>query len=331
MKIQAISPTRISLFGGGTDVDPYVSLYRGICINMAISLRTKVTMYSDNDIFERPDNIFPTNADPNLFYTIFKKYGIDGGHITKIKSEFDGRIGAGLGSSASACVALIGTINKRKQLGMKLEDIAKSAWEAEEYLMGWHGGKQDQWAAAYGGLSVLTFENYIVTAPSKVRRVELSSYYANEICKYLLLFDTGGTRASHKVQQGFINLTEEQTQKLHSIKESAQKAFAAIMHEDFMSLGELLHESWLLKKKSNKGISTKRINELYTAARDNGAEGGKILGAGGCGYMAFWVPPNQQDTVVAHMEKEGCEHIIYYPDTRGLEIKEEKKGGELYE
>ena len=315
MKIQAISPARISLFGGGSDVDPYASRYGGMTISMAISIRQKITMYNDNDIFELLDNVFPHHADPKLFYSIFKKYGIDGGHLTRVTSEFDGRVGAGLGSSASACVALIGSINKRKSLGMSLKQIAHAAWQAEQ-AMGWHGGRQDQWTSAFGGLNLFHFSN------GKISRTEFSQEFADELTKYLLLFDTGGVRASHEIQKGFLKLSQQQTKKLHLIRLLAKRAFTLIMDQDFEPLGQVLHESWQVKKESNKGITNTKIDDIYDMARNAGATGGKLLGAGGCGYMIFWVPPIHQDKVIHRMEQEGYDHVIYYPDEQGLEVKE---------
>lgn len=316
MKIQAFAPTRIGLFGGGTDVAPYCELYDGLTLSMAISLYQKVILYSENDIFEIPSNLYPPNADPSLFYTIFKKYKIDGGHLTKVKSEFDGRIGAGLGSSASACVALIGAINKRKNLGMYKKDIAQASWEAEEKLMGWHGGKQDQWAASFGGLNLLSFKG------NEVNRTEFSSYYAEKLSQYILLFDTGGSRKSHEIQKGFLQLTNDQIKNLHLIKLLAKRACQLLIQENFEQIGKVFHEAWLIKKQSNRGITTERIDMLYEKARNVGAVGGKVLGAGGCGYMIFWVPLDKQKDVISTLEKEECEHIYYYPDTIGLLVKE---------
>lgn len=314
MILTSQAPVRISLFGGSTDIEPYASRFGGMTLSIAINLRQKVTMYSDNDIFNLVDNIFPYDSNPDLFYTIFKKYGIDGGHLTRVRSEFDGVIGAGIGSSASACVALLGAINERLQLGFTKHEIAKRAWEIEVNDMGWFGGRQDQYASVYGGCNLFTFgkDDHIFPLPKKT---------TEKLCQRLMLFYTGGSRKSRDIQKGFQKLTKKQTETLHKIKRIAEIAYGKLLEGKVDAVGELLHVSWLEKRKSNKGITNERIDKLYDKAQNAGAIGGKILGAGGCGYMVFFIPLRSQDSVQKALENEGCDWIPFYPDYQGLTVK----------
>src|SRR3990167_6114285 len=191
MLIIAKSPSRISLFGGGTDLISYSSRFGGITISMSINLYSSVKLYTGDDIFKLGGSVFPNGVDPSLAYSILTNAGIGSGHHSKIETSYDGVIGAGLGSSASFSVALLAAIKRSK--GERIEDrtkLANDAW-MEENKMGWYGGRQDQVAASYGGLNVITFG----------KNIELTGFnrmIGDNLLQYLHLFYTGGKRDSHK-------------------------------------------------------------------------------------------------------------------------------------
>ena len=317
MKIIAYAPSRLSFIGGGTDIESYYKNYGGYVINMAINLRQRVELYKEDDTFHLIYNKFPVNGNPELFYKIFENYGVNGHHHVRILSSFDGIIGAGLGSSAAACVCLIGALRRSQGLDMDKDMIAEEAYHTEVFDMGWAGGRQDQYAAAYGGFNQMSFGD-----GDKI--VEVNPFhngYAENLLPYLLLFYIGGTRESRKIQKGFERLSKKQIKALDHLKENAEQAFHHIIFNEMEDLGYLLHETWQFKKESNKGVSNSRIDDIYDYALKNGAWGGKIMGAGGAGYMLFMCPPEKRNYLIGKMKEKHIEQIDFNIDYNGLETR----------
>ena len=318
-KILSIAPTRISLFGGGTDLQPYSTFYGGVCINIAITLRQRVTMYSGNDMFEIRGHEFPFGANPDFYYKILDEFNInDGVHLTKLHSQFDGLIESGIGSSASAAVALIGGADKRLNLNMTREQIAEKAWEIEVKRLGLYGGKQDQYAATFGGFNVMEFKDKVTVIPLTKQDIE-------PLLPSLVLFYTGQNRKSAVIQEGFKTLEDKQVIALDQIKKIAIGAIDPICKGDIEKVGEMLGWVWELKKESNKGVSNERIDNFYKKGLEHGALGGKILGAGGGGYMLFICPPDKREYFIKKMEKEGLQWWDFGIDWNGLEVRRLKE------
>lgn len=319
MKIYSQCPSRIGLFGGGTDVPPYSDIYGGLVINMAINLRQKVTVYFGEDIFEYNNGRggepqFPLNANPQFYYKILEEFGLNDMHQIKFKSEFDGLIESGIGSSASAAVALMGAINRYQNLGMGVSEIAEKAWELEVNKCGLFGGKQDQYAAALGGINVIEFKK-----GGGVNPTSLSKGFIEPLLPSLVLFYTGKNRKSATIQEGFKKLDEEQVKSLNRIKKLALEAIDLIAKGDFRVVGALLDEAWEWKKLSNKGVTNKRIDGIYEKARGLGAYGGKVLGAGGGGFMLFVVNPEERENFIKNL---GLEWWDFGIDWNGLEVRD---------
>jgi len=311
------APSRLSLFGGGTDIMPYADKHGGLVINMAINLRQKMKMYTDDDTFKYAyKNIFPPRANPDFYYKIFKEFeGVDGGRNTKLECKYDGLLESGLGSSASAAVALVGAINKCNNLGMNLHQIAEKAWDIEVNKIGLYGGKQDQYAAAFGGVNVIEFKK------PRVDITPLARGFIEPLLSSLLLFYLGTNRESSTIQEGFKYLSGKQIKALNKIKQLAFDAIEPIGQGDIETVGKLLDESWQMKKKSNKGVDNKLINDVYDKAKKSGAYGGKICGAGGGGFILFCVPPIKRKAFIKDMQKEGLEWWDFTVDWNGLEVR----------
>lgn len=313
MKIQAVAPTRLSLFGGGTDVDPYASKYGGLVINMAINLRQKTTLYTDDDLYELTGpNIIPYLGKQEFNYAILDEFGMDDMHQVKLKSEFDAILESGLGSSASAAVALIGAINKYKNLNMSLDEIAEKAWEIEVKKMGLFGGKQDQYASVYGGVNAMQFEK------DTVQVTPLARGFIKPLLPSLVLFYIGKNRKSAKIQEGFKQLDKDQIWALDNIKRIALNAIDPIGKGDFRRVGALLDDVWEFKKLSNKGVTNTFINQIYNRAKSLGSYGGKVLGAGGGGFILFVVDPTQKERFIRDMK---IEWYDFSPCWNGLEVR----------
>lgn len=307
MRIIANAPSRISLFGGGTDVNPYAKEYGGCVINMAINLYQKVELIIDED----GENDLPKDADITLCYQILKKFNLS---YAKVRSAFDGVIGAGLGSSASFSVALIGAIDRGIDQNRSKYEIAQKAWEIEVNDLGWHGGKQDQWAACYGGFNGMQIRDNVSLIP-------LKKEWAEHIFPYMTLFYIGGKRDSRKIQEGFKTLTSQQIKYLHRIKTSVFEAICLISEKDVEGIGKLMHEAWEWKKESNKGVSNQYIDKLYHEAMKSGAWGGKVIGAGGAGYMIFITPLQKKNKLIASLSVFGAKHVDFGIDWNGLIVR----------
>ena len=315
MIIQATTPTRISLAGGGTDVDPYCELYGGSVINMAINLCQHVELYTDDDMWEKHHHEFPSDADPKLCYRILENYGMNGMHHSRVISSFDGIIGAGLGSSAAFAVCLIGALRKLTRMPQDRKIIAKEAYDTEVKQLGWYGGRQDQYAAAFGGLNLIEFNKEVKVKPF-IRED------AEALRKWMVLFYTGNRKfASNKIQKGFKKLSKNQIKTLNLIKEKVSDVEICIKAKAFSELGHFINEMWQLKKKSNKGISNAKIDAIYDYGIKNGALGGKLLGAGSGGYMVFICNPNKQENLIKKMAEKGIEDIDFSVDYNGLQVR----------
>ena len=316
MKIYSQAPCRISLFGGGTDLDPYASKYGGLCINLAVNIRSKFTLFTSNDIYDPLANSnIPYLGTKKFVHTILEEFGIGDMHLARFNSEFDGILESGIGSSASAAVAILGAINKYQNLKMNQSIIAERAWQIEVNTLNLFGGKQDQYAAVFGGMNVMFFTK------DGVKIIPFDKQIVEPILSSLVLFYTGFNRKSAKIQEGFKKLNKDQIWALNYIKRIATLAFEPIEKGDFRKVGALLDEAWEYKKLSNKGITNKRIDEIYKYAKDYGAYGGKILGAGGGGYMLFVVNPEERQQFINYMAEIELEWEDFSPCWNGLEVR----------
>ena len=311
MRIVSIAPSRISLFGGGTDVEPYTSEYGGFVINMAVNIYYKFEMFYDNDLWDhRAENNVPYGGEQEFVFKILDNWDLDSMHHTTFKSEYDGIINAGLGASASASVGIVSAVNKRLGLNMSRSELAECAWDIEVKKLNLYGGKQDQIASSFGGVNAITFGKDV-----KVQSFPRASI--NKIKDSILLFSTGKTTRHSVLQNNFRIPTKEQREALHKIKELAQSAVQPMLDGDWETLGKLLDKSWELKKQSNT-VTTPEIDNYYKRAKKNGALGFKICGAGGGGYAICIVPPKIRDEFIKNM---GLEHWDFEIDYTGVNTR----------
>lgn len=290
-------------------MEPYASIYGGLCINMAINIRQKFTF--DDEILPEPAIWYREGRDEKFYKAFLDEFSFDK-HWIQI---FDGKLEAGLGSSASAAVALVGGLARIKGINLSKKDIADKAWDIEVNKIGLFGGKQDQYCSALGGFNVLNFDE------NGVLIMSLSRNWGEFIYPYLVLFYLGKNRQSATIQEGFKNLTSQQIDALHKIKEIAEKGFDLISQGKIKEIGELLDESYFYKKQSNKGVSDDEIDEIYEAGIEVGAYGGKIMGAGGGGHMVFICPLDKREKLVNKMVELGVQEIDFSIDWNGLETR----------
>lgn len=290
----ARAPVRISFAGGGTDLPAYYEQYGGCVISTSIDKYFYVFLQpspdptlqitsSDYQTFFRHDAVtdseFFWEGDLSLPRAILHHFGITRGVSMFLASEIPP--GTGLGSSSTVSVALVKAITTAKGLKPTPYEIAELASYIEIQKMGMPIGKQDQYAAAFGGLNRIDFERDHAT----VKPLPLPAKTLAKLEQHIMLFFTGSTRAASNILSQQKASSEKQDpqvlEALHAVKQMAYQAHAALERGDVDALGELLHESWARKKRFAKNVSNARIDELYELARARGARGGKIAGAGG--------------------------------------------------
>ena len=310
MRITGSAPTRISFFGGSTDLPVFSNKYGGTVISMAINIRQHMVV----SMTERMGWIYPNGANKEFYLNTFKNLGVE--ELPMLIANFDGHIEGGLGTSASAAVLMVEIANRIHNRKMTRSEIAETAWDIEVNQLHLYGGKQDQYAAAFGGLNMIKFTDRVEIDP-------LPRHMADELTRYSLLFYLGFLRKDAKIQEQFLSLTPEQERALVAINSYAVEARRHLEIGDYESLGKLMNTCWLEKKKSNSRVSLEAIDRVYELALDSGAWGGKVCGSGGGGYMLFMADPKDQPRIVEQLAGVGLKLIDFSPDYQGVETRYE--------
>jgi D-glycero-alpha-D-manno-heptose-7-phosphate kinase len=326
---RARAPLRISLCGGGTDVSPYPEEHGGMVLSATInqyahaSLRprrdSRLTLASlDYDMVARYDHPRRLKLDGNLdlIKAVVRAFRVKRGADLWVHS--DAPPGSGLGSSSTLVVALIGVMGEWLQRPLTDYEVAELAYRIERQDLGLAGGRQDQYAAAFGGFNFIEFTtDGTVVTPLRIRNDVL-----NELEYRLLLCYMGQTRQSAKI-------IERQTaayragrtavvQALQRLKRETLEMKKALLLGKVDALGELLHEAWESKKRLDEGISNSHVDRLYRLARKEGAIGGKMPGAGGGGYFLLLTRFDRKHRVAAVLEKHGGQVVPFQFERRGL-------------
>jgi len=227
--------------------------------------------------------------------------------------------GSGLGGSSTLVVAMVGALREWLHAPWTDYEIARLAFEIERVDMAMAGGRQDQYAAAFGGFNFIEFQgDTVLVNPLRIRRSTL-----NELQHNLLLCYTGSTRMSDEIIRSQAhNYRRQAADAVHAMDELKRLAYEMkkqLLTGNLTAFGELLHEAWLNKRKMSAQISTARIDELYKRARRAGALGGKISGAGGGGYMFFYCPNESKYKVAEAIEKLGAQAVDFQFDLEGMQ------------
>ena len=326
---RARAPLRISLCGGGTDVSPYPEEHGGMVLSATInqyayaSLRprrdSRLTLASlDYDVVARYDHPRRLKLDGNLdlIKAVVRAFKVRRGADLWVHS--DAPPGSGLGSSSTLVVALIGVMSEWLGRPMPGYDVAELAYRIERVDLGLAGGRQDQYASAFGGFNFIEFNaDGTVVNPLRIRTDTL-----NELEYRLLLCYMGQTRQSAKIierQTAAYRAGEASVvEALHRLKAETLEMKKALLLGKVDALGELLHQAWESKKRLDAGISTSHVDRLYRLARREGAIGGKMPGAGGGGYFLLLTRFDRKHRVAAVLEKHGGQVVPFQFERRGL-------------
>ncbi|HSC53027.1 MAG TPA: hypothetical protein VLC98_05390 [Phnomibacter sp.] len=306
------APLRLGFAGGGTDVHPYSTQYGGAVLNATINLYAHATIeplsenaivLKDNDTLLRFDSntVLPVDHALALTAGVYNRMQQQFGNLPaglSITTSVDVPMGSGLGTSSTLVVALIGAFASMLSLPLSKYEIAKLAYDIERNDLGFAGGHQDQYAASFGGINYMEFfENDTVSVQPIMLTAETLQYMEDR----MLLYYTGNARQSGQIiqeqQANVINNQQESVAAMHQLKKQAQHMKKALLQNRLDMLGQLFDFGFEQKRKMAKGISNPHIETIYDAAKNAGATGGKISGAGGGGFMYFYCPPSATEAV----------------------------------
>jgi D-glycero-alpha-D-manno-heptose-7-phosphate kinase len=335
MIFRSKAPLRIGLAGGGTDVSPYSDLYGGAILNATLSLYAHATIEPLNEkkiILEAIDRnekeqydwsaSLPVNSKLDLLKGVYnriqKDYGIKEQGF-RLSTYVDAPAGSGLGTSSTLVVAIIGAFTEMLRLPFGEYDMAHYAYEIERKDLGLAGGKQDQYAATFGGVNFMEFyrDDKVIVNPLRVKEQHLFELENN-----LLLFYTATSRESAEIiKKQTKNVTdkkEKSIEAMHQLKQQAQMMKEALLKGRLNEIGEILDFGFRQKKQMAEGISNPLMEDIYEAAMKAGATGGKISGAGGGGFMIFYCPANTKYKVIKSLENFGGQVRNYQFVEHGL-------------
>ncbi|MCC6176225.1 MAG: GHMP kinase [Chloroflexi bacterium] len=327
----ARAPVRISLAGGGTDLPAYYEQHGGLVVSTSIdkyfyifvSLNdTDSVQISSSDYHayfrQRRGEPWQWDGDLSLPRAFLHEFGIDAGISLFLASEVPP--GTGLGSSSAVSVALAKALSALSRRAMGKGELAELASFVEIDKLGMPIGRQDQYAAAFGGLNMIRFGRQGV----RVEPLNLPRVTVQSLERRLLLFFTGSSREAASIlahQQASTRKQDAATlESLHRIKAMAETTIALLRAGELDQYGALLHESWETKKRLARGITNAQIDEWYDVARAHGAVGGKLTGAGGGGFLMLYCAEHAQDAVTAALEQRGLVRMDFRFDDGGAVV-----------
>jgi D-glycero-alpha-D-manno-heptose-7-phosphate kinase len=319
------TPLRISFFGGGSDIPQFYREHGGVCVSAAINSFIYIAahqcvaphlkvVYSQLELEYEIDKIKHDRV-----REVLKHYDYTSNMEIASFSNIPTK-GTGLGSSSTFTVGLLNAIHNMKYGSVGSQELAELASSVEIDMCGEPIGKQDQYAAAYGGFNVYEFnKDDTVTVTNLESQVDLTQLQKNLLC-----FNTGVVRMAssvlaEQVQKLKTNVNVDNTKR---IVDMAYKSIDLLKENKFDEFGILMHDSWQIKKQLSSNISTQLIDDMYDTAMGAGAIGGKILGAGGGGYLLMYVPENKRINVLEAMK--GYPHFDFgfTPHGSTVEMKE---------
>jgi D-glycero-alpha-D-manno-heptose-7-phosphate kinase len=315
---------RITLGGGGTDLPSYYRQHTGFLISAAIDKYVYITIHKRfyEELFlkySKYENVLNVNdIEHPIFRECFKMLEMDGKYI-EISSLADIPAGTGLGSSGSFTTALLKALYCYKNQFVSNRLLAEKACEIELDRLKEPIGKQDQYIAAFGGIT--TFE-FLSDDTVKVTPLEISKETLYNLEDGLILFFTGYSRSASAILKEQDDKSKEanddMTQNLHFVKELGKQSQMALENGDLEKFGELMHTHWEHKKKRATSMSNEQINEWYDLAMKNGATGGKLIGAGGGGFLMFYTKDKMKLRHV--LLQRGLQEVRFKFDFEGTKV-----------
>jgi D-glycero-alpha-D-manno-heptose-7-phosphate kinase len=318
MIFRSKAPLRIGLAGGGTDVSPYCDRYGGAVLNATLSLYAyaSIELLSENRIefvaVDRGEKVeFPLEQNlpvgetlalaTGAYNRIVREWGpVPSGF--RLTTSVDAPAGSGLGTSSTLMVAILGAFAEWLRLPLGEYDLAHLAYRIEREDLAMAGGKQDQYAATFGGVNFMEFyeDDRVIVNPLRIK-----PHYLHELAHNLLLYFTSTSRKSAaiiEVQSQNVKQNNQQSiDAMHALKEQSRMMKEALLRGRIDDIGAILDYGFRYKKQMAQGISNDAMDAVYEKALKAGATGGKITGAGGGGFLMFYCPANTRHAVKAAM------------------------------
>jgi len=337
-QVAAKAPLRLGLAGGGTDVSPFSEEYGGVVVNATISLFARVLITPSQDKYLKIQlsdlgldftyplgEEIPTSGPDRLVAGVYNVLRKEAGKQRElpcnITTWIDVPPGSGLGSSSTLVVTLIGALSSWFGLCFNPYEIAELAFYVEREYLGLAGGKQDQYAAVFGGF------NYLEFGPGRrivVEHLDLPRRVINSLESRMVLTNLGTSRFSSQIinaQIKNVQLKQKKTlEALHFAKLQAISLKNKLLAGDVKEVGKILYEGWQYKKRFAASITNPAIEKLIREILDAGAIGGKISGAGGGGFMMIFVEEKNRYQVIQQLKKRNLDIFPFTFVERGLEI-----------
>lgn len=335
-KVRSRAPLRLGLAGGSTDLPSYSEEFGGAVLNATIDRYAHVSLsliYGDELILEANDldrvdrvPIRGLKIDEGLmlhravYARISDEFLAGRTPAVKVETMIDAPAGSGLGSSSALVVAMVEAYRVAFDLPIGSYDVAKLAYDIERKDLSLAGGRQDQYAAAFGGVNFIEFlpEERVIVNPLRLR-----TGAANEMMSSIVTCFTGQSRASHQI------ITDQTSnvaggnvaalEAMHQLKQDAYEMKAAMLGGDVAEMARILNLSWLAKKATSQSVSNDEIERLWTLAHDAGALGGKVSGAGGGGFLMFLVEPPRRAALIRALRDAGAEPDTVHFSNEGVE------------
>jgi D-glycero-alpha-D-manno-heptose-7-phosphate kinase len=318
------SPLRISLGGGGTDLASYYRDHEGFLIASAIDKYVYVSVikpfqpgiylkYSEIEHVEAIDKV-----KHRIIREALKLFPAESGQI-EITTLADIPAGTGLGSSGSFTTALLRALHAQARNIIHPRELAEQACHVEIDLLKEPIGKQDQYIAAFGGITCFTFRR---DGMVEAEPLALADDTRNALADNLLIFFTGYARSASEILRDQDTRTKKNDtsmiDNLHYVKDIGLRSKAALERGDLTALGKLMHEHWEHKRKRSSGMSNSRIDDWYNLGMDAGAIGGKLIGAGGGGFLMFYA---EEKVRLRHVMREaGLTEVRFHMDFEGTKV-----------
>ncbi len=321
MLIRSKAPLRLGLAGGGTDVSPYSDTFGGSILNATINMYSYTFLEINNNsshcIFEAKDlgiqdivecsKSLDINENLRLHRAVYKRvmdtFNNSKYIPLKIMTFSDAPPGSGLGSSSTIVVSMLEAYKKFLSLPLGEYDLAKLAFEIERIDCGFAGGKQDQYAAAFGGFNFMEFyeNDRVVINPLRIR-----SNIIYELESSIILYYTGRSRDSGKIITDQIKSSKSKSSKslsaLHELKKSSYRTKEMLLKGDIHGIASELNIAWEAKKATAKSVTNHNIDEVEALIRDEGAISLKVSGAGGGGFLMIFVYPERKIDVMKSLD-----------------------------
>ena len=317
MIIRSKAPLRLGLAGGGSDVSPYSDLYGGQILNATINLSAYCTIethpgetvlvdaYDCDTHVECPLDARLESA-PDLIRGVYQRIVKDFGPVPgafRITTYNDAPAGSGLGTSSTMVVCILKCFAEWMNLPLGDYETARLAYEIERKDLALAGGKQDQYAAAFGGFNFMEFhqDDIVIVNPLKIK-----SWIVDELESSMVLYYTGRSRSSAAIiseqQKNTSSGNAVAIEAMHRIRQSSSDMKLALLKGDMAEFGRILGQAWEDKKKMAGAITNPMIQEAFETAMAAGAVAGKVSGAGGGGFIMLMVPPVRKMAVVRALE-----------------------------